>query len=111
VNAISFSRHFAESCPFAEQEFADVYDLDGCIRVWGKRGILSGGLIGLVLGALFVANPFTANALTFGIAGTLIVCAIECAVVAGAFAATLAALHGQGIRRSSAIGFESRLGE
>jgi hypothetical protein len=101
VNAISISRRH-----LAGKEAVAVYDVDGCIRSWGRRGILSGGLVGVVLGAIFVANPFTAGVLTFGIAGTLIVCAMECAVVAGGFAVLMAALHGHGVLRVGATGLE-----
>ena len=95
MNAFPVSRHL-----FTEQDAVVVYDVDRCIRSWGRRGILSGGLFGVVLGAIFVASPLTADTLTFGTIGTLFVCAIECAVVAGAFGASIAAFKGQGIRRS-----------
>ena len=88
----------------AEKAAIAVYDVDGCIRFWGRRGMLLGGLIGSVLGAIFIANPFTAGVLTFGIAGTLIICAMECAAVAGGFAVLMAALHGHGVLRGSETG-------
>jgi hypothetical protein len=90
----------------AEKDAVAVYDVDGCIGSWGRRGILSGGLIGFVLGAIFIANPFAAGVLTFGVVGTLIICAMECAVVAGGFAALMAALHGHGVLRVGATGLE-----
>jgi hypothetical protein len=101
VNAIPISRR----CLVEEGAIA-VYDIDGCVRSWGRRGILLGGLTGFVLGAIFVANPFTARVLTFGIAGTLIVCTMECAAIAGGFAVLIAALHGHGVLRNSATGLK-----
>lgn len=47
--------------------------------------------------------------LTFGIVGTLIVRATECAVVAGGFGVLVAALYGQGVRRANATGLERML--
>jgi len=76
----------------AEKDAAAGYDDDGCVRSWGRRGILSGGLTGFVLGAIFVANPITTGVFTFGIVGALIVRATECAVVAGGFGVLVAAL-------------------
>ena len=87
MNAISVSRR-----RLAEKDAAAGYDVDGCVRSWGRRGILSGGLVGFVLGAIFVANPITTGVLTFGIVGALIVRATECAVVAGGFGVLVAAL-------------------
>jgi hypothetical protein len=93
----------------AKQDAVSVHDVDGCIRSWGWRGILSGGLFGVVLGAILVVNLPTGAALTFGIIGTLFVCAIECAVVAGAFGALIAALSGQGISRRNMTELENTL--
>ncbi|MGA7675183.1 MAG: hypothetical protein WCA78_09080 [Rhizomicrobium sp.] len=79
-----------------------VHDVGACIRSWGMRGILSGGIFGFILGAVFVAIPLTTDVLTFGTLGTLIVGAVECAVIAGGFGALAAALTGKGILRSDA---------
>ncbi len=53
-------------------------------------------MFGFVLGTIFVAIPLSTNILTFGAAGTLLVAAVECAVIAGGFAALAAALFGEG---------------
>jgi hypothetical protein len=92
----------------SEKDVAGVYDINACIRSWGRRGIVWGGLSGFVLGAIFVANPVAADALTFGTIGTLIVCVIECAVAGGGFGALLAALNGQGVLRSDTTGLAQR---
>jgi hypothetical protein len=93
----------------AERGAVAAYDVSGCIRSWGRHGILSGGLFGFALGAIFVANTPATDVLTFGTIGTLIVCVIECAVVGGALGALLAALNGQGVLRGNAIGLERTL--
>ena len=103
MNAISFSH------PFTEQHAIVVHDVGDCIKSWGMRGILSGGLFGLVFGAVLVAIPLTTDVLTFGTFGTLIVGAVECAVVAGAFGALAAALHGQGVLRGKTTGLARTL--
>jgi hypothetical protein len=90
MNALSIS-HLS----FPENETVAVYDVDGFIRSWGRWGILSGGLLGVALGAIFISPPLNADT-TFGIIGTLIVCGIECAVVAGGLATLAAMLYGRG---------------
>jgi len=93
----------------ADKGAVAVYDVGGCIRSWGRRGILSGGLLGFVLGALFVANPPATDVLTFGAIGTLVVCVIECAVVGGGLGALLAAFNGWGVLRGNATGLARTL--
>jgi hypothetical protein len=104
MNAISVYRRRS-----VEKDAVAVYDVGGCIRSWGRRGILSGGLLGFVLGAIFVANPLAADVLTFGTIGAVIVCVIECAVVGGGLGALLAALNGHGVLRGNATGLARTL--
>ncbi len=93
----------------AESNTIAIYDVGNCIKSWGQRGILLGGLFGFALGAIFAAIPLTTDVLTFGTIGTLIVGAVECAVIAGAFGAFAAAVYGKGLRHGSANLFEQRL--
>jgi hypothetical protein len=86
--------------------FCDVSDR---VRSWGRRGILSGGLVGFTLGVAFVAIPHSANVLTFGVVGTLIVGVVEGAVIAGAFGACAAALCSKGALRGRATAFDRTL--
>jgi hypothetical protein len=89
---------------FAETDAVVVYDVGGCVRSWGRRGILLGSLFGFAVGAMFVTNPLIADPLTFGTVGTLIICATECAVVAGGFGVLAATINGHGILRGYASG-------
>jgi hypothetical protein len=100
MNAISVYRRRS-----AGKDAVAVYDVGGCIRLWGRCGILFGGLLGFVLGAAFVANPLASDVLTFGTIGTLVVCVIECAVVGGGFGALFAAINGPGVLRGHTMGF------
>lgn len=72
------------------------YDVSRCVKAWGRRGVLLGGIFGFALGVMFVAIPFTSDVLTFGVIGTLIVAAVEGAVIAGAFSVCIAAFYGKG---------------
>jgi hypothetical protein len=86
----------------SERTAVTVYNVSGCVKSWGLRGIMAGSLIGFALGVAFVALPHTDSVLTFGVAGTLIVAMVEGAVFAGAFAAFAAALYGKGALRGRA---------
>ena len=86
---------------FEPKAFA-FYDVSGSVKSWGRRGVLAGGAFGFVLGVAFVAIPFTSDVLTFGVIGTLIVAAVEGAVIAGAFAVCVAAFYGKGELYSNA---------
>ena len=97
MNAITASRRFFEK----DADAIVVHDVGSCIRSWGRRGILSGGIFGFILASILVAIPLTTDVLTFGTIGTLIVGAVECAVIAGGFGALAAALYGQGVLRSN----------
>jgi hypothetical protein len=71
-------------------------DVTACVKSWGRRGVIGGAVFGFVLGIILVAIPLSTNILTFGVGGTLLVAVVECAVIAGGFAALAAALFGQG---------------
>ena len=103
MNAITFPRHFSV------RNAVVVHDVGDSIKSWGKRGMISGGLFGFALAAVLVAIPLTTDVLTFGTVGTLIVGVVECAVIAGGFAAMAAALYGQGVSRNGSVGFERKI--
>ena len=100
MNTITVSHHLTEEYPAA------IHDVDGCIRSWGRRGILWGGIFGFIVAAILAAVPSSTEVLTFGIIGTMIVGAVECAVIAGGLGVVAAALYGQGVRRTNASGSE-----
>jgi hypothetical protein len=74
-----------------------LHDVTSSVKSWGRTGIILGANFGLVFGAILVAIPFTTDVLTFGVIGTLLVGAVECAVIAGGFAALGAALFANGV--------------
>lgn len=85
---------------------APVSDVNDRVKSWGRRGVFLGANFGFVFGAIFVAIPFTSDVLTFGTIGTLLVGTVECAFIAGAFAALGAALYGKGVGGGSTAQFE-----
>lgn len=98
---------------FIKKDLLTYYDVSDRVRSWGRRGILGGGLFGFALGVVFIAIPQTVKVLAFGVAGTLLVTAVEGAVIAGAVSACAAALCSKGARygktaRASALGHHTR---
>jgi hypothetical protein len=87
------------------------YDVSTNVKSWGRRGVLLGGIFGFALGVALVAIPFTSDVLTFGIIGTLLVAAVEGAVIAGAFAVCIAAFYGRGQRYSSERAYNTTLSD
>lgn len=86
MSVISLPKHFAEPRRPPSRYVTDR------VKCWGRRGIFFGGNFGIALGVIFVAIPFSTDILTFGVFGTLLVGAVECAVIGGGFAALGAAL-------------------
>lgn len=101
MSAISIPRRFAEPRR-SEVSSSSFHDVTASVRLWGRRGIFLGGTFGFALAAVFVAIPLSTNVLTFGAIGTLLVGAVECAVIAGGFAALGAAIFASGVRGDSA---------
>ncbi len=100
MNAITFP------CHFSPRKAIVVHDVGASVKSWGWRGMVAGGFLGFAFATVLVAIPLTTDVLTFGTVGTLIVGAVECAVIAGGFAALAAALYGQGVLRKGSTGFE-----
>jgi hypothetical protein len=63
-----------------------------CVKSWGRFGAYWGALFGFTLGAILVTVRLSTDILTIGVVRTVMVAVIECAVIAGGFAALAAAL-------------------
>jgi len=71
---------------------APANDVPTRVKSWGRLGVYWGAAFGFTLGAILVAVRLSTDILTIGVVRTLMVAAIECAVIAGGFAALAAAL-------------------
>ena len=74
---------------------APIADATVCIMDWSRCGTFLGANVGIVLGAIFVAIPFTTEIPSIGLFRTLLVGVIACALMAGGFAALAATLYGK----------------
>lgn len=89
MSVISLPKHFTEP---KRPRPTPTRDVTRRVKRWGRRGIFFGGAFGIALGATFVTIPLSTDTLAFGAIGTLLVGAVECAVIGGGFAALSAAL-------------------
>ena len=72
---------------------AATFDVTLSIKDWLRCGMFVGANVGIILGAIFVAIPFSAGIPSFGLARTLLVGVFACAVMARGFAVLAAALY------------------
>jgi hypothetical protein len=79
------------------------------MKHWGKNGAFWGGLCGLLVGSPFFVIPGVGPVVVAGAAVAWIVSALEGAVVVGGLSALGAALYSIGVRKDSALKYESSI--
>jgi hypothetical protein len=79
------------------------------MRYWGKQGAFWGGIWALLFGSAFFWIPGLGPLLVAGPLVTLIVGALESAVVVGGLTAIGAGLYGLGIPKDSVLSYETAI--
>jgi hypothetical protein len=79
------------------------------VRFWGLRGAFWGGLWSLFFGGLFVTVPVVGPVVALGYIGTIIIGALEGAVLVGGVSAISAALYGIGIPKDSVLAYDTTI--
>jgi hypothetical protein len=92
-----------------EEKAIGFYNVGDRIKFWGARGAFWGGLWGLFFGGLFLAVPVVGHVVVLGYLATVLIGAIENAVVVGGLSALGAAIYGLGIPKDSVIQYETAL--
>lgn len=92
-----------------EEKVVGFYNVGDRVKFWGVRGAFWGGLWGLFFGGLFLTMPLTGPVIVVGYLSTIVIAAIENAVVVGGLSALGAALYGIGIPKDSVIRYEGDL--
>jgi hypothetical protein len=77
------------------------------VRFWGTRGAFWGGLWSLFFGGLFVTVPVVGPVVALGYVATIIIGALEAAVLVGGVSAISAALYSIGIPKDSVLAYET----
>jgi len=89
-----------------DEKVVGFYNTNDRIKFWGTRGAFWGGLWGLFFGGLFLATPF-GPVVALGYISTLLLAAMENAVVVGGLSAIGAAIYSMGIPKDSVIQYEA----
>lgn len=79
------------------------------IRFWGSRGAFWGGMWSLFFGGLFVTVPLVGPVVALGYIATILIGAIEGAVLVGGVSAISAALYSIGIPKDSVLQYETAI--
>ena len=92
-----------------DEQVVGFYNMDDRIKFWGVNGAFWGGLWSLLTGGVFITIPLFGPVIVLGYLATLVVSAVEGAVVVGGLSALGAALVGIGIPKNSVITYESAI--
>ncbi len=90
----------------SDEKVVGFYNAGDRIKFWGTRGAFWGGLWGLFFGGLFLTTPF-GPVVALGYLATVLIAAIENAVVVGGLTAIGAAIYSMGIPKDSVIQYEA----
>lgn len=89
-----------------EEKVIGFYNAGDRVKFWGLRGAFWGGLWGLFFGGLFMTIPVIGNVVMLGFLASVVIAAVDNAVVVGAFSALGAAIYSIGIPKDSVIQYE-----
>jgi hypothetical protein len=92
-----------------DEKVVGFYNTGDRLKFWGTRGAFWGGFWGLFLGGLFVTVPVVGQVVALGYIASIVVAAIENAVMVGGISALVAALYSIGVPKDSVIQYETAL--
>ena len=92
-----------------DEHVVGFYNIDDRIKFWGANGAFWGGLWGLLTGGVFITLPLFGPVLVLGYLATMVISAVEGAVVVGGVSALSAALVSIGIPKNSIITYETAI--
>jgi hypothetical protein len=90
-----------------DEKVVGFYNTGDRIKFWGKRGAFWGGLWGWFFGGVFMVIPVLGHVIVLGYLATMVISAIEGAIVVGGLSALGAALYSTGIAKDSVVAYES----
>jgi len=93
----------------SDEKVVGFYNAGDRIKFWGKRGALWGGLWGWFFGAIFLSIPVIGHVVVLGYLATMVISAVEGAIVVGGLSVLGAALYSTGIPKDSVIEYETAL--
>ena len=90
-----------------EEKVVGFYNVGDRVKFWGLRGAFWGGLWGLFFGGLFMTVPVIGNIVVLGYLTSVVIAAIDNALVVGAFSALGAAIYSLGVPKDSVLQYEA----
>jgi hypothetical protein len=90
-----------------EEHVVGFYNVGDRIKFWGRRGAFWGGLWGLFFGGLFLTVPILGHVIVLGYLASVMISAVEGAVVVGGLSSLSAALYSIGIPKDSVVQYET----
>jgi hypothetical protein len=90
----------------SEEKVVGFYNVGDRMTFWGKRGALWSSLWGLFVNGVSLTIPGLGQIMILGYLGTIVVSAVEGAILAGSLNALGAALYSAGIPRNSVVRYE-----
>jgi hypothetical protein len=92
-----------------DEKVVGFYNTGDRVKFWGKRGAFWGGLWGWLFGGVFIFVPVIGHVVVLGYLASMLIAAVEGAVVVGGLSALGAALYGSGIPKDSVIAYETAI--
>ena len=92
-----------------DEQVTGFYNRSDRIWFWGSRGAFWGGLWSLFFGGLFITVPVVGPVVALGYVATIIISAVEGAVLVGGVGAISAALYSIGIPKDSVLQYETAI--
>jgi hypothetical protein len=90
-----------------EEKVVGFYNIGDRVKFWGIRGAFWGGLWGLFFGGLILTVPVVGHVVVLGYLATVIIGAVENALLLGGLSAIGAALYSIGVPKDSVIQYET----
>lgn len=93
----------------SEETAVGFYTVGDRVKFWGERGAFWGGLWGLFFGGVLMTVPLVGQVVVLGYLASMVVSAIEGALVIGGLSAFGAAIVSLGLPKDSVVKYETAL--
>ena len=92
-----------------DEKVVGFYNTGDRMKFWGRRGAFWGGLWGWLFGGVFMFIPVIGHVVVLGYLASMLIAAVEGAVVVGGLSALGAALYSSGIPKDSVVAYETAI--
>jgi len=89
-----------------EEKVVGFYNVGDRVKFWGIRGAFWGGIWGLFFGGIFITIPLVGNVIMLGYLATVVIGALDNAMILGGLSALGAAIYNIGVPKDSVVQYE-----